>query len=91
METKVTTRDLIGDLENFPIEIVEKMLQKQYNQVNKKDITVFQNNKKADETHGGFRWSDTIEGYRFWDDVITLSKFDVFFKRYPERDRKSVV
>ena len=84
METKVTTRDLIGDLENFPIEVVEKMLRKQYNQVNKMDITVFQNNKKADEIHGGFRWSDTIEGYRFWDDVITLSKFDVFFKRYPE-------
>lgn len=85
METKVTTRDLIGDLENFPIEIVEKMLRKQYNQVNKMDVTVFQNNKRADEIHGGFRWSDTIEGYRFWDDVITLGKFDVFFKRYPER------
>ena len=85
METKVTTRDLIGDLENFPIEIVEKMLRKQYNQVNKMDVTVFQNNKRADEIHGGFRWSDTIEGYRFWDDVITLGKFNVFFERYPER------
>jgi hypothetical protein len=84
METKVTTKDLIGDLENFPIEVVEKMLEKQYKQVNKKDITVFQENNISDIQHGGFRWENTIEGYEFWNDVIYFKKFDRFFGRYPK-------
>lgn len=84
METKVTTKDLIGDLENFPIEVVEKMLQNQYKQVNKIDITVFQKYKRSDIQSGGFRWEDTIEGHNFWNDVIYYKKFDVFFERYPK-------
>ena len=35
METKVTQKDLIGDLENFPIEVVEKMLIEQYKHLGK--------------------------------------------------------
>jgi hypothetical protein len=84
METKVTKKDLIGDLENFPIEVVEKMLQNQYKQVNKIDITVFQKYKRSDIQSGGFRWEDTIEGHNFWNDVIYYKKFDVFFERYPK-------
>jgi hypothetical protein len=88
METKVTTKDLIGDLENFPIEVVEKMLQRQYEQVNKIDISVFQDNKRADERHEGFLWRDTIEGHEFWRDIICYKKFDVFFDRYPKLSKK---
>ena len=84
MEIKVTKKDLIGDLKNFPIEVVEKMLQKQYKQVDKMDITVFQNNKDADRCYKGFRWSDTIEGHEFWNAVIREERFDVFFERYPK-------
>jgi hypothetical protein len=85
METKVTTKDLIGDLENFPIEVVEKMLEKQYKQVNKKDVSVFQDYKCSDTQRGGFHWENTIEGHEFWSDVIRGKKFDLFFKRYPRR------
>jgi hypothetical protein len=84
MKTLVTTKDLIGDLENFPIEVVEKMLEKQYKQVNKKDITVFQEYNRSDIQRGGFRWENTIEGYEFWNDVIYYKKFDRFFERYPK-------
>ena len=84
MKTLVTTKDLIGDLKNFPIEVVEKMLQKQYKQVNKKDITVFQTYKCSDKQNGGFRWEDTIEGHEFWSDVIRKENFDIFFERYPK-------
>lgn len=83
MKTKVTTKDLIGDLKNFPIEVVEKMLQRQYEQTNKMDITVFQKDKSTDKNHKGFHWSDTVEGLSFWDDVIRYENFDVFFERYP--------
>ncbi len=84
METKVTTKDLIGDLENFPIEVVEKMLQKQYKQVNKKDISVFQEYRFTDKQNGGFRWENTIEGHEFWAKVLRYKNFDVFFERYPK-------
>lgn len=84
METKVTTKDLIGDLKDFPIEVVEKMLQKQYKQINKKDISVFQEYKCSDKVHGGFCWGDTIEGHDFWREVIRMEKFHIFFDRYPK-------
>ena len=88
METKVTTKDLIGDLKNFPIEVVEKMLQKQYKQVDKIDITVFQTYKCSDIPCGGFCWGDTIEGHDFWSDVIRFENFDRFFERYPRLSKK---
>lgn len=81
METKVNVKDLIGDLENFPIEIVEKMLQKQYNQYGEKDISIFQNNRRSEK---GFLWENTIEGHDFWRRVISCKEFDIFFERYPK-------
>jgi hypothetical protein len=84
MKTLVTTKDLIGDLKNFPIEVVEKMLEKQYKQVNKKDVSVFQEYKCSDTQRGGFRWENTIEGHEFWSDVIRFENFDRFFERYPK-------
>lgn len=84
MEIKVNTKDLIGDLENFPIEVVEKMLEYQYKQLGKINIAVFQKHKDADTRLGGcgFQWEDTIEGYDFWEKVINYEKFDVFFAHY---------
>ena len=84
METKVTKKDLIGDLENFPIEIVKKMLQEQYKQVGKMDISIFQDSRSTDKPRGGFNWSDTIEGYAFWNTILNFKKFNIFFERYPE-------
>ena len=81
METKVTVKDLIGDLENFPIEVVEKMLQKQYKLHGKKDISIFQYDRFSEK---GFIWEHTIEGHEFWRHVIRDKNFDVFFKRYPK-------
>lgn len=87
METKVTTKDLIGYLKNFPIEVVEKMLEYQYKQVGKIDISVFQEYNCIDKPRNGFNWKETIEGYEFWKDVIRYEKFDTFFKRYPKMSK----
>ena len=81
METKITQKDLIGDLKDFPIEVVEKMLQKQYKQFGVKDISVFQTNRRSAK---GIVWEDTIEGHDFWRRVISCKEFDVFFERYPK-------
>ena len=84
MKTKVTTKDLIGDLKDFPIEVVEKMLEYQYKQLGKIDISVFQECKYNDKPRNGFNWKETIEGYDFWNYVIGKKRFDVFFGRYPK-------
>lgn len=84
MKIKITTKSLIGDLENFPIEVVKKMLEYQYKQNNIIDIKVFIPNCGAEKHFNGFRWADTIEGHDFWYEVIHNKKFDVFFKRYPK-------
>jgi hypothetical protein len=82
MKIKVNTKDLIGDLENFPIEVVEKMLEYQYKQLGKTDIVVFQYNRNVAKK--GFRWEDTDEGYEFWSEVIGKKRFYIFFERYPK-------
>ena len=80
MKIKVNTKDLIGDLENFPIEVVEKMLEYQYKQLGIIDIAFFQYNRA--DAMKGFSWEDTIEGHDFWNYVIAKKRFDVFFDRY---------
>ena len=77
--------DLIGDIKNFPIEIVEKMLERQKGCNNEIDVTIFQKSRTKDFYNGGFRWNFTIEGYEFWKNVIFKKKFDVFFKKYPKK------
>lgn len=81
----VTQNDLIGDLEGFPIEVVEKILYNQQLQGNPKDISIFQRNKAFRKFNGGFDWEMTIDGKCFWDNVIIYTLFDIFFERYPKR------
>lgn len=71
-----------GQIENFPPEIVEKMLYYQEKQGNKRDVSVFENLKSSGEE--GFMWCLTEEGDDFWTDVIDDCNFDVFFAKYPK-------
>lgn len=72
-----------GEIKDFPVEVVEKMLEHQVAQGNKRDVSVFEKFKKAGFRSDGFTWDETIEGRAFWADVIIDKNFDVFFKRYP--------
>ena len=75
------------DLEGFPPEVVEWMLENQVKQGNKEDVDVFKNNRKADVSHGGFYFGDKKieEGLQFCIDVIYYKRFDVFFEKYPKK------
>lgn len=66
-----------GELEGFPDEVVEKMLEYQRN---KRDVTVFEKNCKS-----GFDWDRTPEKYNFWCDVIINRNFNLFFEKYPKK------
>lgn len=72
-----------GDLKGFPKEIIVYMLKYQEEQGNKKDISVFEENRTRCE---GFVWHKTKEGYWFWDEVIREKNFDLFFEKYPKQD-----
>ena len=81
---KVKQEDLVGQLLNFPIEVVQKMVERQVEQGNEPDVTIFQYECRAPLLEGGFTWGSTIEGSAFWTRVISFEKFDEFFKRYPK-------
>ena len=78
---KVTKNDLIGDLEGFPIEVVQKMLEEQVRQGYKANLTMFQEGRDD-----GFSWLDSPEGVDFWGRIIYEKNFDLFFKKYPRVD-----
>jgi hypothetical protein len=78
---KVTENDLKGQIGNFPIEVVQKMVERQVEQNGKPDISVFQKS-----SFSGFLWRDTIEGCDFWNEVISNKDFDLFFEKYPKKE-----
>lgn len=84
MEYKVTEKDLIGEIKDFPIEVVQKMIERQVEQGNKPDVTVFQKNSCAIKKQNGFSWGETIEGETFWSSILYYNSFDVFFQKYPK-------
>ena len=84
MEYKVKESSIKGEIKDFPIEVVQKMAERQYEQTGRHDIKVFQADRFANVRSGGFSWDKTIEGDLFWHNVIILRHFNEFFKKYPK-------
>lgn len=81
----VKPEDLKGEIEDFPIEVVQRMVDYQVKQGNKANVSVFQLHKSMLFKGGGFHWDETIEGKQFWGRVILDEDFDLFFNRYPHQ------
>ena len=81
----VTSADLKGAIEAFPIEVVQRMVDNQIEQGNKANVAIFQDLCANDVDHGGFDWIKTSEGLDFWRTVILQKQFDIFFKKYPKK------
>ena len=75
-----------GELKGFPEAIVNRMLDCQEEQGNKRDVTVFEKDKCESKPYGGFNWEETVEEGNFWHRVIMERKFDLFFKLYPNEE-----
>lgn len=82
----VEQTDLIGDIANFPIEVVQKMVDEQVKQGNKANVSVFQRFCIASKNEGGFDWSFATDGDTFWQIVIGHHEFDLFFDKYPKNN-----
>ena len=81
----VEQSDLIGAIKDFPIEVVQEMVNEQVRQGNKADVDVFQKNACRGGICGGFIWDRTVMGESFWCDVISNRKFNLFFQKYPKK------
>lgn len=82
---EVTKRHLVGKIEDFPMEVVERMVYEQAGQRQKMNPTVFAINNSAGPAEGGFSWAITEDGYVFWENVIRKKNFDLFFSKYPKK------
>lgn len=81
---KITEKQLVGNVKNFPIEVVTKMVEYQVEQGCAADVSVFVNKKTASSLERGFTWDATKEGFDFWYDVIVRLNFDTFFQKFPK-------
>lgn len=82
---KVEKADLVGAINEYPIEVVEKMIEEQVKQGNRPNVEVFQERYSSDAEHGGFDWDKTDDGPTFWIDVLENEDYDLFFKKYPKK------
>lgn len=85
---KVTPRDLKGRLKDFdfPLEVVERIVECQIEQGNKPDLSHYQRYRYlATKNEGGFDWKDTVEGEEFWEEILVHFNYDIFFDRYPRK------
>lgn len=78
----LTEKDLIGEIEGFPIEVVEKMMEEQERQGNGVNVAVFQINSSASAMAGGFDWGRAE--FKEWACVEGHKNFDLFFEHYPK-------
>lgn len=85
---KVKESELIGDIEGFPIEVVQCMMHYQYEQGVIPSIAVFQKTSQANFKKNGFDWEKTREGRSFWYAVIIHRDFNKFFAKYPKKTDK---
>ena len=88
---KVEQSDLVGDIKDFPIEVVEKMIEEQVKQGNCPNVEVFQQYISASVDDDGFTWGDTEDGDDFWIEIIDGGNFDLFFKKYPKKNKPNLV
>lgn len=80
----ITKKDLIGNIKDFPLSVVVRMMEEQERQDNTSDVTVFQKDRCADVNFGGFDWDNAEDDYAFWSSILTRYNFKEFYKKYPE-------
>ena len=88
--TTVEQSDLVGNLKEFPIEVVQEMVNEQVMQGNNADVVVFQEDYRAEQNCGGFCWCYSVMGADFWYEVLYHKKFDIFFQKYPKNKNKYI-
>ena len=71
----VTHEDLVGEISNFPLHVVQMMVNNQVAQGNTANVKIFQNKKDTSKRFGGFDWSKTPQGTKYWNKAINFGCF----------------
>ena len=75
----VEQSDLVGEIKDFPIEVVQEMVNEQVKQGNYADASAFA--KKATSVRSCFDWGKSKFGFNFWNEVIGRHNFALFFDK----------
>jgi hypothetical protein len=78
-----------GEIADFPREVVEMMLTRQFEQSGVRNVSVFERSATAGLSTKGFSWERTPEQGSFWSSVISDRNFDIFFQKYPKNKIKT--
>ena len=65
-------------LVGYPSEVVKSLLERQVQQGNEADVSVFELDIKSHKVDGGIDWADTEEGEEFWHKVLLDKDFSDF-------------
>ena len=76
-----------GQLEGVPNDIVERMMDCQEEQGNKRDASVFEETFSQDKVRGGFDWVDTKEDSNIWGEVEKRN-FQPFYDFWKKENKK---
>jgi len=74
-----------GDLKNVPSEVVVVILERQLEQGNRRDVSVFEETLYAQQDENGFDWDAAPEGDNFWERVLEFEEWEIFFEKYPRK------
>lgn len=83
----ITKKDMINDIEGFPVGVVVKMMEEQEKQGNKPNIKIFQRNRYEFIHNGGFDWEETECKGIWWQDILFYKHWNNFFEKYPEYEK----
>ena len=82
---KVKKKHLIGEIADFPRRVVQAMVDEQVRQGNPANPSVFAKECTADKSQGGFTWTQSVLGCKFWADIIRGKQFHLIPKREKPR------
>lgn len=74
--------DFQRDLKGVPNDIIRFILSYQVRQGHKENVDVF--DECITEGARGFEWEATVEGWDFWNNVLTHRSWKTFYDRYPK-------
>ena len=58
------------NISSLPAEIKQKIIKYQVMYGNKPDLKVFEKDPRAGQHNGGFTWSNTKEGFEYWNNIL---------------------
>lgn len=82
-----------GMLSDIPDDIVEKLLERQFEQTGYRNPEIFERSIGACAGQGGMDWKATIEGTNFWAKILSVGRrnFTVFYEIYPRDNGEAYI